>query len=190
MIDGKPAAQVLSGMREDAARGTTPTQGAGPQDVVSDYYNRNRLDAPENVGDIRARDARDRATAINAARSESSGNPSVTRNDVIDRINKQREAAGLTRFGDDIYSDIAKSDSSQARFDRSPFGRAYNTLPGATKSQQEGPLVEFKDISANEARKRRSQPMRIGGVEVPSLGERGATPKFDLRRPSRPDFTK
>ena len=57
MIDGKPAAQVLSGMREDAARGTTPAQtyGAdvakrnieerGPQAAIEDYFNRNRLDA-------------------------------------------------------------------------------------------------------------------------------------------------
>jgi hypothetical protein len=56
MIDGKPAGQVLSGMREDAARGTTPAQtyGAdvakrnieerGPQAAIEDYFNRNRLD--------------------------------------------------------------------------------------------------------------------------------------------------
>lgn len=57
MIDGKPAGQVLSGMRDDAARGTTPAQtyGAdvanrniaerGPQAAIEDYFNRNRLDA-------------------------------------------------------------------------------------------------------------------------------------------------
>ena len=57
MIDGKPVGQVLSGMREDAARGTTPAQtyGAdvakqniaerGPQAAIEDYFNRNRLDA-------------------------------------------------------------------------------------------------------------------------------------------------
>jgi hypothetical protein len=57
VIDGKPAGQVLSGMRENATRGTTPAQtyGAdvakrniaerGPQAAIEDYFNRNRLDA-------------------------------------------------------------------------------------------------------------------------------------------------
>lgn len=76
MIDGKPAGQVLSGMRENAARGTTPAQayGAdvakrnieerGPQAAIEDYFNRNRLDAqrapmPTEPGNMAERYAAD-----------------------------------------------------------------------------------------------------------------------------------
>ena len=67
-----------------------------------------------SIADLRKTDAGSRQDAIDAARNESAGNASVTRGSVIDRINKEREAKGLTPFGDDIYKDIAKKDISRA----------------------------------------------------------------------------
>lgn len=87
LIDGKPAGSVLAGMRS----GDTE---------------------PGNLTDLADRDTKDRADAIAAARSESSGNPSVTRYSVIDRLNKERVAGGRQPFGEDIYKDIAKQDGA------------------------------------------------------------------------------
>lgn len=101
-IDGMPASSAIAGAKTSVAS------------AVAGYFNENRLDAPENAKDIQDRDARDRADAVSAARSESSGNPSVTRGDVIDRINKDRESRGLAKFSDDIYKDIAKDDTGAA----------------------------------------------------------------------------
>ena len=85
LIDGRPAADVLK-----EARGRVGEDE--PTDPV-----------------------KDRQSAIEAARTESAGNPSVTRGSVIDRINKQRVQEGQTAYGDDIYKDIAGADSRGAQ---------------------------------------------------------------------------
>lgn len=86
LIDGRPASQVLG------------------QDTE-----------PGNMADLQARDADARESAITQAREESAGNAKVTRRDVIDRINKEREAQGMQPFGDDIYKSIAKQDGATTR---------------------------------------------------------------------------
>lgn len=154
-------------------------------------------DAPGNLTDIQGRETKDRADAIAAARSESSGNASVTRYSVIDRLNKERVAGGRQPFGEDIYKDIAKIDGDEAAgkqavktatamANRTEIGNAFNTplqkslAAAKTRFAPDGPLVDLQESSEDaSARKRKEQPMMVGGKPVPQLGE-AKTPKFNL----------
>ena len=106
---------------------------------------------PGNLAGLANRDAQDRAAAITAARTESAGNPSVTRQGVIDRINKERTAKGLQPFGEDIYKDIAaqgiaESDKaradarSKAGFEATGFGAEF----ASTRTPLQKALIEAK----------------------------------------------
>jgi hypothetical protein len=113
LIDGKPARSVLDSMR-----------GVETE--------------PGNLAGLASRDAQDRAAAITTARTESAGNPSVTRQGVIDRINKERTAKGLQPFGEDIYKDIANQDGRKAKAESdSVMGEAIKAQTPLQKSLAE-----------------------------------------------------
>jgi uncharacterized protein YkwD len=103
LIDGKPARSVLDSMRGGETE-------------------------PGNLTGLANRDAQDRAAAVTAARTESAGETSTTRADVVGRINKERTAKGLQPFGDDIYRDITAQEVAEG--ERATKGRDLSRAAG------------------------------------------------------------
>ena len=118
LIDGRPAADVLKETRERVGESI-------PVDPV-----------------------KDRQSAIEAARTESAGNPSVTRGSVIDRINKQRAQEGQTAYGDDIYKDIAGADSQAAQARRAEGRAKLGAEASAAADTVMGEAIREKQASA------------------------------------------
>ena len=133
LIDGRPADEVLKETRR-------------------------RLGEDEPTDPLK-----DRQSAIEAARTESAGNSSVTRGSVIDRINKQRVQEGQTAYGDDIYKDIANADSRGAQARRS----ADTVMGEAIREKQASAAAD--DVMGEAIREKRGAEASASADDV--MGE-------------------